>query len=32
MALLEDLIKDIADARLRNQIAGEVSKLKTRKN
>jgi hypothetical protein len=31
MALLEDLIKDIADARLRNQIAGEVSKLKTGK-
>ncbi len=31
MALLEDLIKDIADTRLRNQIAGEVSKLKARK-
>jgi adenine-specific DNA-methyltransferase len=31
MALLEYLIKDIADARLRNQIAGEVSKLKARK-
>lgn len=31
MALLEDLIKDIADPRLRNQIAGEVGKLKARK-
>jgi adenine-specific DNA-methyltransferase len=31
MALLEDLIKDIADARLRNQIAGAVAKLKARK-
>lgn len=31
MAQLEDLIKDIADPRLRHQIAGEVSKLKARK-
>src|SRR5437879_2746824 len=31
MARLEDLIKDIADPSLRNQIAGEVSKLKARK-
>lgn len=31
MARLEDLIKDIADASLRNQIAGEVGKLKARK-
>jgi len=31
MALLEDLIKDIADPRLRDQIAGEVAKLKGRK-
>lgn len=31
MARLEDLIKDIADPHLRNQIAGEVSKLKVRK-
>ena len=31
MARLEDLIKDIADARLRNQIAAEVGKLKARK-
>src|SRR5712671_1975959 len=31
MALLEDLIKDIADPRLRIQIAGELGKLKARK-
>ncbi len=31
MARLEDLIKDIADPRLRNQIAGEVGELKARK-
>jgi adenine-specific DNA-methyltransferase len=31
MARLEDLIKDIADARLRNQIAAEVGKLKSGK-
>jgi len=31
MARLEDLIKDIADASLRNQIAAEVGKLKSRK-
>src|SRR5664280_2592896 len=31
MARLEDLIKDIADTSLRNQIAGEVGKLKARK-
>ena len=31
MARIEDLIKDIADPRLRNQIAGEVGKLKARK-
>lgn len=31
MALIEDLIKDIADPRLRNQIATEVGKLKARK-
>lgn len=31
MARLEDLIKDIADPSLRNQIAGEVGKLKARK-
>ena len=31
MARLEDLIKDIADPRLRNQIAVEVGKLKARK-
>jgi len=31
MARLEDLIKDIADARLRTQIASEVGKLKARK-
>ncbi|HSY32004.1 MAG TPA: site-specific DNA-methyltransferase, partial [Verrucomicrobiae bacterium] len=31
MARLEDLIKDIADASLRNQIAVEVGKLKARK-
>jgi adenine-specific DNA-methyltransferase len=31
MARLEDLIKDIADGHLRDQIADEVSKLKTRK-
>src|SRR5579863_8572529 len=31
MARLEDLIKDIADSRLRNQIAAEVGKLKARK-
>jgi adenine-specific DNA-methyltransferase len=31
MALIEDLIKDIADPRLRSQIAGEVGKLKARK-
>src|SRR5215469_16289673 len=31
MARLEDLIKDIADPRLRNQIAAEVGKLKARK-
>ena len=30
MALIEDLIKDIADPRLRIQIAGELSKLKER--
>src|SRR5437016_4448557 len=31
MAHLEDLIEDIADPCLRNQIAGEVGKLKARK-
>ena len=31
MARLEDLIKDIADPRLREQIGGEVSKLKAKK-
>ncbi|MCX7015970.1 MAG: DNA methyltransferase [Candidatus Sumerlaeota bacterium] len=31
MARLEDLIKDIADPRLRAQIAGEVAKLKAKK-
>jgi len=31
MARLEDLIKDIADARLRDQIAGAVAKLKAKK-
>jgi adenine-specific DNA-methyltransferase len=31
MARLEDLIKDIADPSLRNQIAGEVGRLKARK-
>jgi len=31
MARLEDLIKDIADQRLREQIAGEVAKLKAKK-
>ena len=31
MARIEDLIRDIADPRLRNQIAGEVGKLKARK-
>jgi adenine-specific DNA-methyltransferase len=31
MALVEDLVKDIADPRLRNQIAGELGKLKARK-
>lgn len=31
MALLEDLIKDIADPRLRSQIATELGKLKARK-
>ena len=31
MARLEDLIKDISDSRLRNQIAAEVSNLKSRK-
>lgn len=31
MALLEDLIKDIADPRLRVQIATELGKLKARK-
>ena len=31
MARLEDLINDIADPSLRNQIAGEVGKLKARK-
>src|SRR5580704_16909699 len=31
MARIEDLIKDIADPRLRNQIATEVGKLKARK-
>ncbi len=31
MARLKDLIKDIADSRLRNQIAAEVGKLKARK-
>jgi len=31
MALIEDLIKDIADPRLRIQIAGELGKLKARK-
>src|ERR1700686_3668545 len=31
MARIEDLIKDIADASLRNQIAVEVGKLKARK-
>jgi len=31
MARLEDLIKDVADPLLRNQIAGEVGKLKARK-
>jgi len=31
MARLEDLIKDIADPRLRNQIAGEVGTLKASK-
>lgn len=31
MALLEDLIKNIADPRLRVQIAGELGKLKARK-
>jgi adenine-specific DNA-methyltransferase len=31
MALLEDLIKDIADPRLRIQIATESGKLKARK-
>jgi adenine-specific DNA-methyltransferase len=31
MARLEDLIKDVADPRLRNQIATELSKLKARK-
>jgi adenine-specific DNA-methyltransferase len=31
MALLEDLIKDIADLRLRDQIAEQVAKLKARK-
>lgn len=31
MARLEDLIKDIADPRLRAQVAGEVAKLKAKK-
>jgi adenine-specific DNA-methyltransferase len=31
MAQLEDLIKEIADPRLRSQVAAEVSKLKARK-
>src|SRR5437773_1701037 len=31
MARLEDLIKDIADQRLREQVAGEVAKLKAKK-
>jgi len=31
MALLEDLIKDIPDARLRNQIGAEVGQLKAQK-
>src|SRR5690349_21350392 len=31
MARLEDLIKDIADSRLRDQIAREVGRLKSRK-
>lgn len=31
MARIEDLIKDIADPSLRNQIAGEVGKLKAQK-
>lgn len=31
MARLEDLINDIADPRLRNQIATEVARLKARK-
>ena len=31
MAQLEDLIQDIADPRLRAQIASEVGKLKARK-
>jgi adenine-specific DNA-methyltransferase len=30
MARLEDLIKDIADPRLRDEIAGAVAKLKTK--
>lgn len=31
MTRLEDLIKDIADSRLRDQIAREVGRLKSRK-
>src|SRR5688572_11816297 len=31
MARLEDLIKDIADPRLREQVAGELAKLKAKK-
>jgi adenine-specific DNA-methyltransferase len=31
MARIEELIRDIADPRLRNQIATEISKLKARK-
>ena len=31
MAQIEDLIQDIADPRLRDQIASEVGKLKARK-
>ncbi len=31
MALIEELIKTIADPRLRDQVAGEVAKLKAKK-
>lgn len=31
MARIEDMIKDIADARLRDEIANEVAKLKAKK-